>query len=141
MLNKDPKPAPHAGQAPADANALPPNCTTPQVLLGLLITWQILFLLVDNALNVLSSAERITGDEQVGEIVDHVAGGISAHRGHWHDIYSFLRRWESIFSHLQSWRMFSPGVGDWFSFIRVEMRWDDEAPGAAASPRATRPPV
>lgn len=104
------------------------------------VTGQIVFLLASNTFNFLANAERISGDETPGKIVDHVSGGISESKGHWNDAYSILRRWESVGNCVQSWRMFSPHVGDWFSFVRVEMRWDDQRPGQPANP-GSRPPV
>lgn len=127
---------------PSDAGAAAPPArpTTPQVLLGLLIIWQIVFLLGDNVLNLLYASGRVTGKDKVGAVVDQVSGGIGQGKGHWHDIYYILQRWEYVCNTPQNWRMFSPGVADWFSFVRVELRWDDRKPGAAA-PQGVRKPV
>jgi hypothetical protein len=54
-------PSPPADE-PTTANDVPRRWTTPQVLLGLLVIWQIIFLLSANTLNVLSSIRRITGE-------------------------------------------------------------------------------
>jgi hypothetical protein len=117
-----------------------PTHSTPQVLLGILIVWQILFLLGDNALHLLFYAEGITEKKQVGAVIDRLGGGFTQGKGHWYEAFYILKRWEGIWNTPQSWRMFSPSVGDYFSFIRVEMRWDDLGPGEKPAP-GCRPPV
>src|SRR5262245_18112402 len=85
-VHGEPPPAAVGKSAPpAPATGAP---TTAQVLLGVLIVWQILFLVVANALDVLHSAKRITGrSQEVGAIVDHVSGGIGQRKGHWYEVY------------------------------------------------------
>jgi hypothetical protein len=114
----------------------PGGYSTAQVLLGVFVCGQIVYLLVANFLNLLSDTQRITQNETPGLIVDHLSGGLSEGRGHWNDVYSLARRWEQVGNCNQSWRMFSPNVGDWYSFVRVEMRWDGSAPGEPAAPGA-----
>jgi hypothetical protein len=90
---------------------------------------------------VVVSIRRITGDnEDVGGVVDHVSGGLTRSKGHWFDVYRFVNRWEEIWNTNQNWRLFSPGVSDWCCLLGVELRWDDEAPGAPPAAGA-RPPV
>jgi hypothetical protein len=130
---------PASEQAPTDAHSGQARCSTPQVLLGLFISAHLVFLLAANVLNFISDAERITGHETPGLMVEHFSGGINEKKGHWHDAYSLFNRWEQIGNCNQSWRMFSPNVGDWFSFVRVEMRWDANLPGEPAAPGARDP--
>jgi len=126
--------------AGAPVSPTPATPTTAQVLLGVLVVWQILFLLAANALDVLRHAQRVTGgNEEVGAIVDHVSGGLGHRKGHWYEVSYILSRWELIFNQNQGWGLFSPGVGDWYSFPQVEMRWDDRAPGKPALPGGREP--
>src|SRR5262249_20757818 len=93
-----------------------------------------------NLLGLLRYTERVTGSEEAAAIVDHVSGGIGDKRGHWYELRYFLMRWEYIFNTNQQWSLFSPGVGGWFRFPQLEMRWDDRPPGAPPAP-GTRAPI
>src|SRR5262249_31335301 len=121
-------PAPPTSTSTGVPNRAP---TTAQVLLGMLVVGQLLFLLLANSLNMLSSMRRVTGhNEEVGQVIDHVSGGLTSSKGHWFGFYRMVNHWEEIFFTGQNWRLFSPFVADWCCLVSVELRWDDREQGA-----------
>src|SRR5437588_8777824 len=69
--------------------------TTAQVLLGILVAGQLFFLLLADSLNMLSSMRRVTGhNEEVGQVFDHLSGGMTSNKGHWYGFYRMVNHWE-----------------------------------------------
>jgi hypothetical protein len=112
--------------------------TTSQVLFGMLIVWQLIFLLAANILGFFKHVRSVAEDGEALRAVDELAPGLAGERGHFYEFYRLFRRWEQLVNQDQYWRLFAPSVGDWDCFVFVELRWDDGEPSAPAG--AGRPP-
>src|SRR5262245_52484000 len=103
---------------PDTMNAPPPRPTKTQVLLGLLVVWQLLFLLSSNVLSFLSRSRPATeGTMPLATAADRVV--------------EVDRAWSDLTGQWQGWSMYAPFVPVQSAFTTVELRWQDPA----------RPPV
>lgn len=117
--------------------------TNAQVLLGLFIVWQLLFLGAANGAKLL---DQFRSDLKGDPCVEAVALGWTAKKGHVYDaeevITGLTARWAQLTGQPQNWGLFSPNVASYIPFIAVEFRWDDDpCPAAAVAPLATDDPL
>jgi hypothetical protein len=109
--------APDAGPTPRFSNS--------QVLLGIFIAWQIIFLLGINGLRMIrdlgQEVPREAVPREVGALLDDVAeSGQSLFQ-----LHGLFVRWGQLTAQDQNWSLFAPNVGDEVTFLEVELRWDD----------------
>jgi hypothetical protein len=124
--------APEAGAGrPAQA------CTNTQVLVGLFIAWQIIFLVGSNFLGMVNALEEQLPVGEISTAVGHLTLDLSEGRGHVHDAYAIFKRWQEATGQYQSWSLFAPNVVRDATFVALEFRWDD----GPASPRALARPL
>jgi hypothetical protein len=108
-------------------NPFPHGPSTPQVLLGLFIAWQLFFLWASNLLK-LAEADREQWKDH--PLVESLLPGWTKKEGHIHDgidtLMRVLRRWEQITNQSQNWSLFAPWVADHIPFPAVQLCWEDE---------------
>jgi hypothetical protein len=108
-------------------------------LTGLFILWQLAFLLGINACEVtrhcLVSLSEDTGD------VPALLDAEKTQGRHFRQIERLFTRWAEFSNQPQSWSLFAPNVWSHIPFVAVELRWDDEPPGAPAPADAPHPSV
>jgi hypothetical protein len=89
-----------------------------QVILGLFVLGQLVFILAANFLPLLQAAlvkQSAPGSEAIGLVVEGT------------------RYWGSWTGQLQGWSLFAPAVPKQSVFLAVELRWDDDPHWPAAS--------
>src|SRR5438132_11209940 len=107
----------------------------PQVLLGLFISWQLLFLPAANYLALVPH-----GQPEEGELSDSRRGADqTAGAGALQKAINFAAgvtdAWACLTGQVQAWWLFAPDVPSTATFPVVELRWDDDAdPAAFISP-------
>jgi hypothetical protein len=104
--------------------------TVAQVLLGLFISWQLLFLPAANYLAFLPH-----GQEEEGELTDSrsapgPAGAATAVQSTIDLAASITDAWSHLTGQVQAWWLFAPDVPRSATFPIVELRWDDVAESA-----------
>jgi hypothetical protein len=113
---------------PAPINSGP---RTVQVVLGLFVVWQLVFLIAANLVKLLDHFKEGLQKEPLTETL---APGWSKGEGHIHDAEEVLtgltRRWSQLTGQPQNWSLFAPNVAVLVPFVAVECRWDDD-PGSA----------
>jgi hypothetical protein len=98
-----------------------------RVLLGLFVSWQLLFLLVSNLLGTLQDIRP----HLVGQLpaVAQVAPAWSNGEGSVHAALQrttrAARRYAELTGQPQDWSLFAPAVAHEVPFLAVELRWDD----------------
>jgi hypothetical protein len=127
----------------------PRSPTTAQVVLGLFIVGQLLFLPAANFLGMAEKARPYLEEQPPAEPTDpfeervlhaarttttHVAPGWIAREGHLHDALTVLSgltsRWSQLTGQPQDWSLFAPSVYRVATFVAVQFRWDtDGDPG------------
>jgi hypothetical protein len=100
-----------------------------QVILGLFVLWQLVFLIASNLIGLYHDAQgHITGPD-LSAAVDRVMPGYTSKRGHsWEITDEFataLRRWAQLTGQPQSWGLFAPNVYHATGFPAVVLLWDD----------------
>lgn len=130
------------GVSPAVVPAPSPR----QVLLGLFILGQLVFLVLTNTIevvkeatnNAFSETPKLTNPD--AKSVNLLAPGWPESRGHAWDLtdqlYMGLFRWIQLTGQDQNWSLFAPRVGRRCWFPALEIRWDDET--SPAPPRPVR---
>jgi hypothetical protein len=109
---------------------LPERSRIPQVLLGVFILWQLIFLLTANCFSLLPREESRAElpPRQPDDKLEQAPG--TARR-----VVDFLagitRRWADVTGQYQGWALYAPNVPVQATFVAVELRWDDERPGKA----------
>ncbi|MFN4261822.1 MAG: hypothetical protein ACK4RK_21280 [Gemmataceae bacterium] len=100
---------------------------TAQVVLGLFIVWQLIFLIGGNLGGVL---DRYRLDWQEPHWMAAVAPRWVAGEEHFHDASEMFngitRRWGELTGQPQNWSLFAPNVAAVSPFPAVELRWDDD---------------
>jgi hypothetical protein len=100
--------------------------TFAQVLLGLFVTWQLIFLLAANLLSFFPY-----GEPQEGELSDSrrrpaMADSNGPVQDAINGVTAITRRWEYWTGQVQVWSLFAPTFPTQASFPVVELRWQDE---------------
>ncbi len=125
-----------------------------QVLLGLFIVGQLLFLLAANFIDLTESARATLREEPSPELpdtlegevrhgsrvaLDWIAPGWTRGEGHVSDaenvVNTLLIRWAQVTGQQQDWSLFAPGINTVTSFVAVQLRWDDDQLPARELPR------
>jgi hypothetical protein len=139
--------------------------TTAQVILGLFVVGQLLFLLAANFLGMAEKARPYLKDRPPAEPSDafeerllqagrtaaaRVAPGWTHEEGHLYDamevITGLTNRWSQVTGQPQDWSLFAPTVYRVTTFVAVQFRWDtDPVPErdvvALIAPLAARDPA
>jgi hypothetical protein len=118
------------------------------VVLGLLVLWQLFFLLSANLFGFLTTLQRQGGKKDVlvkeaVQMIEHLAPGWLREQGHLHEAQRLLtpldKAWEQVTGQYQSWQLFAPTGRD-IVFPAVEFLWhDDPQTSAVAQLAATTP--
>jgi hypothetical protein len=113
--------------------------STLQVLLGLFIVWQIIYLVAGNLLNMAQETRSSLADpdnepklvQKAAEVVQWLAPGWIKKEGHVYDadeaLSGLTKRWGQITGQVQGWSLFAPSVSEHNTFVAVELRWDGES--------------
>jgi hypothetical protein len=132
----------------------PRSPTTAQVLLGLFIVGQLLFLLAANLLGMAENVRPYLEEQQPDEPSDsleecvlqagrtvaaHVAPGWTHREGHLYDALTVLSgltsRWSQATGQPQDWSLFAPSVYRVTTFVAVQFRWDTDGESDVPPPQ------
>jgi hypothetical protein len=106
-----------------------------QVVLGLFIMGQLLFLVLQNLLGLYQDAQSRL-EPRIAAVVDRIVPGYATKSGHaWmtvEEIATPLRRWSQLTGQDQAWSLFAPGVAKYTGFPAVVLRWEDVPTSAIA---------
>jgi hypothetical protein len=109
--------------------------STRQVLLGLFIVGQVIFLITANILGFLKDNRTEIG-QQAPQVVEALAPGWSQEKGHvWQLMEHIVRTdkmWAQVTGQLQAWSLFAPTIARECVFPAVEYRWDPDPASAPA---------
>ncbi len=112
----------------------PPPPTGPQLLLGVFIIGQLVFLVAINLLDMARDARDEMRD-RTASAIERVVPGWPQKGGHVHDVteltYDAVKRWSQVTGQLQGWSLFAPNIGRHCVFPCVVLRWDED-PGSAS---------
>jgi hypothetical protein len=117
-----------------------PRPTNAQFLLGLFIVSNICFLFVMNVFELLKDLSWLVDTETpAAKVAVRLALDLPREEdSHAGEVYRFARRYAEFTGLNQSWCLFAPAVFDSGTFADIELRWDDEPPGAPAPPGTRR---
>ncbi len=107
-----------------------PHSTPRQVILGLFILGQLVFLAAQNTLGFIEECRGWLSPE-TSKIAGRIAPDWPEKSGHVWDHASLLskrlRFWAQLTGQDQAWSLFAPSVGKTTGFPAVLLRWDDDA--------------
>jgi hypothetical protein len=111
-----PNPTPPAGHSPR------------QVVLGLFILFQLVFVVFYNLIGLFQDAQTRL-DSRITAVIDRVMPGYGGKSGHaWKisdEISTGMRRWGQLTGQDQSWSLFAPNVAEVTGFPAVVLNWED----------------
>ena len=107
--------------------------------MGGFIIWQLVFLLGLNFCEVTRHCLSFYSEQKDGPpgLIDP---GKTEGR-YFAKFEQLFTRWADFTDQPQSWSLFAPNVWSQTPFVAVELRWDDEAPGAPQAANAVQSPV
>src|SRR5713226_4923798 len=101
--------------------------STRQVLLGLLVLWQLFFLVASNFISFFDESRDQLKDNAA---LETVAPGWAEGEGHLADACSLTteltERWSQLTGQTQGWSLFASDVWKKVPFLALEYRWEKE---------------
>src|SRR5260370_2328275 len=108
--------------------------TMAQLLLGLFISWQVLFLPAANYLAFFPHGQAEEGELSDSRSAPDQAGASSAVKKAINLAAGITDAWSYLTGQVQAWWLFAPDVPRAATFPVVELRWDDDADSATIPP-------
>ena len=110
--------------------AVAPRPTIAQVILGLFISWQLLFMPAANYLAFFPHGQAEEGELSDSRRAPDQTGGATAVQKAINFAASITDAWTFLTGQVQAWWLFAPDVPKAATFPVVELRWDDDAESA-----------
>jgi hypothetical protein len=114
--------------------------TLAQILLGLFISWQLLFLPATNYLAFFPHGRAEEGELSDSRIAPDQTGSAGAIQTAINLAAGMTDSWSYLTGQVQAWWLFAPEVPRTSTFPIVELRWDDDAE-SVFRPAANLPPL
>jgi hypothetical protein len=105
--------------------------------LGVLICWQLVFLLGINSLRAIMDLGENPIPGPTLTCAEHLSLDLPAEKGPLRDVFKILDRWAEMTGQYQNWCLFAPDVAKHITFLEVEFSWGNEGAGS----RPDREPV
>lgn len=109
--------------------------STRQVMLGVFIAGQVLFLLVSNGLKFVQHVRSELGTD-ASQLAHRLAPDFPNQRGHASGLVETLeqstRLWGQASGQAQDWSLFAPTIGRQCVFLALQLKWEEEPASAPA---------
>jgi hypothetical protein len=105
--------------------------TPAEVVLGLFVVWQMLFMLGSNALGLLKGVAVLRPAAAETRVLNRLTLGLARGEGPLSAMYDALEHWGHMTGQRQGWSLFSPNVAHTSRFPQLELRWESLQGGEA----------